>query len=197
MTINDKKEFAELVNQLFRLYLRKAKKDDYISYWDVLKDFDFSEVKEAFNKALDKEPKYIPAPALVLSCIKGDKDIQAVEAWNLVRNSLKKYGMYDKPKFDEVIEKAIEYIGGWVQLCKTTDKQLDYVKRSFLDGFKHYVGTVQKYEMLPVQNETKQIGTKIDPRDTYKNMSPEGRARVNKIIEDAKLKFEGKNNERS
>lgn len=140
MKTNDIAGFAALMTGLGELY-GKAITEAYSEiYWNTLKSFDFADVQRAVKHHV-ADPEYgrfMPKPADIIRWIEGTQDSKALQAWTKVVLAMRRVGSYNSIKFDDpIIHTVIEAMGGWVQLCMTTNHELSFRAIEFQ---KHYVG---------------------------------------------------------
>lgn len=143
MEINEKKAFfaslaviAETVNRKISPILMKA-------YWACLKDYSFTEVQRALSEILKnpdiKKHPYFPLPAEVVEVIEGDINSKSLLAWTEVVRAIRRIGHYDSVVFsDKLIHAVIQDMGGWIQLCQSTQKELIFLQRDFERRYQIY-----------------------------------------------------------
>ncbi len=143
MEINEKQAFfaslaviAETVNRKISPILIKA-------YWACLKDYSFTEVQCALGELLKnpdiKKHPYFPLPADVVEIIEGDINSKSLLAWTEVVRAIRQIGHYDSVVFtDKLIHAVIRDMGGWIQLCQSTEKELPFVQRDFERRYQIY-----------------------------------------------------------
>ena len=123
------KNFMTLLGELFDKSLSDALKD---MYWVILQPFTDDQCKKAFELALTT-CKFFPKPSEILEMINGNQGEQATFAWLRVDQAVKRVGPYESVDFtdDRAINSTIEGMGGWVQLCKTTQNEWKWKKLEF------------------------------------------------------------------
>ncbi|HEY2567204.1 MAG TPA: DUF6475 domain-containing protein [Candidatus Aquirickettsiella sp.] len=143
METNEKKAFfaslaviAETVNRKISPILMKA-------YWECLKDYSFTEVQRALSELLKnpdiKKHPYFPLPTDVVEIIEGDINSKSLLAWTEVVRAIRQIGHYDSVMFtDKLIHAVIQDMGGWIQLCQSTEKELSFVQRDFERRYQIY-----------------------------------------------------------
>lgn len=186
METNEKQVFfaslaviAETVNRKISLVLMKA-------YWECLKDYSFTEVQRALGEVLKnpdiKKHPYFPLPTDVVEIIEGDVQSKSLFAWTEVVKAIRRIGHYDSVIFsDKLIHAVICDMGGWIQLCQHTEKELPFIQRDFERRYQVYCRRQPK--ILPnqltgrlahqnaVNGHEKHIPVAIEFSDNGKNKS--------------------------
>ena len=153
MTHADMTEFVKLMTGLGVLYAKPMSEHLIDIYWQALKNFSFAGVKEALNAHVRNPDtgQYLPKPADVVRYLEGAGQTQALQAWSQVVRTIRAVGCYESVVFDDpIIHAVIEDMGGWLQLCKITQKELPFRAHEFE---KRYLG----YVLHPPQHFPKQL----------------------------------------
>ena len=103
-------------------------------YWQALKRFDLHEVKQAVEKHINDPDsgQYFPKPAALIKLIVGSSQQQALQAWSKVYKAILAIGAYQSVVFDDYLIHAIlGDMGGWVNLCLTSLKDLPFKAQEF------------------------------------------------------------------
>lgn len=103
-------------------------------YWQALKRFDLNEVKQAVEKHINDPDsgQYFPKPAALIKLIVGSSQQQALQAWSKVYKAILAIGAYQSVVFDDYLIHAIlGDMGGWVNLCLTSLKDLPFKAQEF------------------------------------------------------------------
>lgn len=111
-------------------------------YYEELKKYDYKSFKNAVSKILASR-KYpsMPMVAEFVEAIEGDTNDKAIKAWDDVLYAMGRYGVYHSVAFkDRAIMKAIENIGGWIELNNKSENDLKWAKKEFLDAYKAFSG---------------------------------------------------------
>lgn len=98
-------------------------------YWTTLKEFSDEQVSKAFEQAL-ATLKFFPKPAELRELITGTGEEQAHEAWGQILRCLERG---ESPPVE--LHEITRQLGGWGTLRMKTYRELDFVKRDFVDLF--------------------------------------------------------------
>ncbi|CAL7962433.1 conserved hypothetical protein [Gammaproteobacteria bacterium] len=138
----DLAKFAVLITSIGEVYGALFTKASIDIYWNVLKSFDFEEVRIGFYRHL-KNPdvgRFIPKPADIVAAIEGNSQNQALQAWTKVVAAIQYVGCYNSIAFDDfLVHAVIEDMGGWRKICLTAVEQLSFVSREFRERYRGYV----------------------------------------------------------
>ena len=96
-------------------------------YWTSLKEFTDEQVKTAFEQALGSL-KFFPKPSELREIIQGTGDEHGHEAWSEIMFCLER----GKPPPEE-LHHITRSLGGWGNLKLKTYKDLEFVKRDFME----------------------------------------------------------------
>lgn len=82
------------------------------------------------------------------------------KAWEIVDRAVVKYGSWNKDKayatFTDSIQRAVNNIGGWQQVCQTSlGKPWEDLRRNFIFSYKDFIGDTKKQALLPENILTK------------------------------------------
>jgi len=147
MQTHDLAKFATLLADLGELYGKCISEALTDIYWQVLKIFEWPDVKSAFEAHVHNPDcgQFFPKPADIVRFIEGNGEMRALKAWAIVEKALHCVGVYQSVVFDDfLIHAVIEEMGGWVKLCTMTNDDLPFRAREFQ---KRYMGFVIKKPM--------------------------------------------------
>ncbi len=134
MQDTDLKIFSGLMVTMGEAYAKELSGMLIEIYWQCLKCFELSEVREAFKAHL-RNPEvgqFFPKPADLIRLIEGPAEARALGAWTEVQWVIGAVGSYESVAFDDpLIHAVIEGMGGWIELCAMTLKDLDFKALDF------------------------------------------------------------------
>lgn len=138
----DGQAFQQLLTNIGMLYGETVHEKVLETWWGALEHLEFAEVKVAL-KVHVRNPdtgQYMPKPADVMRCLRGDSKTQALQAWSKVEDAICSQGAYASLVFDDaLIHAVIEEMGGWVRLCHTLLKDLPFRAHDFEKRYAAYV----------------------------------------------------------
>lgn len=141
MENKDKENFGKLMASLAELYNRKLSTQLISIYWHVLKDYQYADVQNSLNNII-RDPnigQFMPKPADIVRFIDGDNTTVALAAWTKVMYAIRTVGGWDSVKFDDPkIHAVINDMGGWVEMCRFTTKELNFLAREFESRYLSY-----------------------------------------------------------
>ncbi len=142
MNSNEKSKFVALLAGVSELYSKKLSSQLLDIYWAALNGYSLQDVKTALERHImsPDSGQFMPKPADVVRCLRGDSETQALRAWSLVNRAICEIGAYKSVVFDDsIIHIVIEEMGGWVQLCQLHENELPFRAREFEKRYASYV----------------------------------------------------------
>lgn len=144
MLTDDKKPFLEWLTLLAESFNRKVSSLLLETYWQCLKAYPFTQVKQAILNTLqnpDRQKWSMPTPADLIVLIQGDSHSHALNAWGQVVTAIRTIGRYDSVVFDNpIIHCVIRDMGGWIYLCQQPEKELPFLHHEFEKRYRDYQG---------------------------------------------------------
>lgn len=104
--------------------------------------YDLPDIRRALDAHINDagDGRFMPKPADLVKHIEGDPESRSMRAWTLVEDSIGRVGPYQSVVFDDpAIMASIEDIGGWMEICKVTDKELPFKRNEFVVRYKGYL----------------------------------------------------------
>jgi len=152
MDDSDKKDFAVLFYGLGEYYDKAVTKNLLLIYFDDLKQYSLNEVKKGASKhRLDpKHGTFWPKSADIIRHLQSDisTEDKAELAWSQVMREMRSTGSYGSLKLDDKQAlAAVKALGSWQQLCSSTEKEMTWKKKEFINIYETYEKT--PVELLP------------------------------------------------
>ena len=135
MKKKDEKRFAQLMAVLGEVFdsgnQTSAMKVEI--YFQALTRFTIEELETAVKSVLqNRKTATFPKPAEVAEAILGSKTENAVQAWALVDDTMRKHGNYVSVDFgDRHTHRCIELMGGWDYLGTLTEEEWKWKRKEF------------------------------------------------------------------
>jgi hypothetical protein len=126
-TMTKRENFAVVMTMLGETYGRALTDAMLDGYWLVLEDLSETELKAAARGAISTQ-KFMPTPAELLAYVKPKKDpnLDAIQAWQVVRKAIDKFDyLVATIDFGPLVNAVIRNLGGWDTLCRATLSELD------------------------------------------------------------------------
>jgi len=135
MIDTDKRKFGELMITMADVFDPKGTISPFKTeiYFRVLSGKPIEAIERAIIEII-KTRKFhsFPKPAELLELIDGKNEDRAILAWVCVREAIGSIGGYESVAFDDpVINKVIETMSGWVELCNTETKEMTWKQKEF------------------------------------------------------------------
>lgn len=148
-----REQFVALMAGVAELYGKSLSPQLISIYWEGLRDYEFSEVKDAINLHVRNPDtgQFMPKIADVVKFLEGSTLTQAMRAWQKVTDALRLVGTYSSVVFDDpIIHAVIADMGGWQPLGQVQNDELPFKAREFE---KRYQG----YKVKPPQNYPRKL----------------------------------------
>lgn len=134
MDNSDKGNFARLLMTLAELHTKKLSQQLLDIYWHALKTYEYQDVMLSLNRLIIDPDigQFMPKPADIVRGIEGNNETKAAVAWAKVIRAIRQFGSYESVVFDDQrIHAVINDMGGWVELCRKTTKELGFIMHEF------------------------------------------------------------------
>lgn len=144
MHSRDLEKFTILIAGIGELYGKNISDHLVDIYWQVLKQYQFEDVHNAFQSHIQNPDcgQFLPKPADIVRWIEGSGETKALLAWAKVERAVIQIGSYQSVVFDDpLIHAVLENMGGWVKLCSMKNDQMPFYANEFQ---KRYMGYVNK-----------------------------------------------------
>lgn len=142
METNDMPAFAQIMAGLGELYGKPVSEALIELYWIALKRFDIANIRQAVNMHINNPDagQFMLKPADIVRYLEGNANTKALQAWTKVIHAMRQVGHYDSVVFDDLLIHAVIYdMGGWVEFCKVTEKDLSFRAREFEKRYECYL----------------------------------------------------------
>jgi len=156
---NDFKKALILMSEIYERSLSSASIE---LYYRLLKDYEWSKVRAAFELIL-KTSKFFPKPAEIISLVEQrpdeelEEEIEILNAWKALLVEFKKTSQIEKPRFEKDpepqktrLQETVDALGGWQACCMWEVKDYPYLFRLFSQIYR----TVSLVEKLNHQKLT-------------------------------------------
>lgn len=176
MTNHEMLAFAQLLTAISALYNKAISEMLIELYWRSLKRFEFQAVQNAFMAYIDhtESGQFMPKPADIIRMIEGDVASQALQAWSKVEQAIRVIGRYSTIVFDDpIIHAVITDMSGWIHLCNTSHKELNFRANEFTKRYRGYL--LKKPTVYPkqltgfIEQYNGQHGYKLEPPVLFGN----------------------------
>ncbi len=141
MQAADKPAFKQLLTDAMAFYRQDVSKFALSVWWQACDRYAFEQVAGAITAhAMDPERgQFAPKPADIVRALQGTFTDRSLIAWGKVLDAAQRVGAYQSVAFDDgAIHAAIEDLGGWVNVCRTTHDELPHLQRRFCEQHRTY-----------------------------------------------------------
>ena len=137
MNNTDREAFAKKMIGLAEIYRDPISDMALEIYFDAFREFTYEQFCQGFQEVI-KTHKYknMPNPAEIIEAIEGGKNVKALSAWDKVIIDIRKRGRLQGGTFDSpAITQAVSLCGGWEKICDTEEKNIQFIKKEFLEAY--------------------------------------------------------------
>ncbi len=142
MTSADQEKFTQGLIILAEIYNRKLSSLLLHTYWKCLKKYSLAVFETTlwnFVKNPDVAKRGFPSPAEWVKAIDGDAETKSLAAWTEIVKTIRHIGHYDSVIFnDPLIHRVIDDMGGWIFLCRQSERELIFTQKEFERHYKKY-----------------------------------------------------------
>lgn len=154
MQPTDRAGFKTLMTDALAFYRRDLSAFALSVWWQACQSFDLEQVSKALTAhAMDPEQgRFAPMPADIVKQLQGTRTDRSLIAWGKVLDAAQRVGAYTSVCFDDgLIHVAIEDVGGWVALCRSSMDELQFMQKRFCESYRAYTtrGPVEYPRLLP------------------------------------------------
>ena len=143
MQQSDAAGFQALLTDALAFYRQDASDFALSVWWQACKPFSLEQVQKAFTAhATDAERgRFPPMPADIVKHLQGTQTDRGLMAWGKVLEGIQRVGAYQSVAFDDpAIHAAVEDLGGWTTICRSTMQELPHLQRRFTEAHRAYSG---------------------------------------------------------
>lgn len=142
----ERKDFETIFARITNYYKIETSAYDFMEFCDSFKEFKAGDLEKNFTKLKLVDFSFSRKDELLSAVIRefykillGGIDERAIRAWDSVLFAMNVYGAYASVAFkDKAIMKAIENIGGWVNLNNISESELKWAKKEFIATYKAF-----------------------------------------------------------
>lgn len=141
MNAAQRERFSELLGDALGFYGQAVTAFSLSVWWQACERYEFEQVAKALTAhAMDPDRgQFAPKPADIVRQLQGTHTDRSLMAWGKVFEAMQRIGAYTSVDFGEpAIHCAIEDMGGWQKLCRSTMDELPFVQKRFCETHKAY-----------------------------------------------------------
>lgn len=141
MQPNDRAAFKARLTDVLSFYRQDLSKFALGVWWQACEAFELDQVAKALTAhAMDPERgQFAPKPADVVRQLQGTHTDRSLLAWGKVLDAIQRVGAYQSVVFDDpAIHCAIEDLGGWTKVCRSSFDELPHLQRRFCEMHRAY-----------------------------------------------------------
>lgn len=131
---------ADIVEAAHEFYGQSVSSFGFGVWEHALRDFELPLIAQAFQSyMIQAEGKFCPKPSDIVEILRGNSTDNAKVAWVAAINAVKDYGAGKSVIFDDsIIHRVIADLGGWIDFCMSSEKDLPFMEKRFVDCYKMY-----------------------------------------------------------
>jgi hypothetical protein len=141
MTDSDQDDFAAVLAAVLGFYGQTATRFVVDVWWQACRGFELGQVRKALSAhAVDPDRgQWAPKPADLVRQLNGTQADRSLIAWGKVSDAMASCGAYRSVVFDDsAIHAAVQDMGGWPTVCRTTIDELPFTMRRFSELHRTY-----------------------------------------------------------
>lgn len=142
MRNSDVNDFSSLLTSVYQLYGKDINQGLFELWWNALQRFDIADIRKALSSHVTNTDngQFLPKPADIIRALEGTTQTKGLTAWSKVEKAIRSVGAYQSIVFDEpAIMASIRDMGGWVQLCQVSEKEMPFKAQEFAKRHAGYV----------------------------------------------------------
>lgn len=139
-------EFAQVWSDAWSLYGKEVTPGILDLCFNALQRFELRDIRRALSAHVNNTEHgvYAPKPADVVKFLEGDTKTKSLTAWSKVEKAIRHIGPWQSIVLDDPTAQAvIAEMGGWIDLCKVTEKELPFKCNEFVKRYEGYAGRQQ------------------------------------------------------
>ena len=186
----DKADFKMIMVGIGELYNKEITKPLMRIYFSSLANYSLHDVEQGINAhTMDaKHGSFFPKPADIVRHLQTSEISQedkAMLAWSQVIREIRRTGSYGTLKLDDKQAlAAVKALGSWQQLCNSTETEMTWKKKEFMNIY-------ETYEKTPLDMLPNSMPGRFDLID-HKNEQSESFKRISDGIDDYRAKLKHK-----
>ena len=134
-------DFVDILQLVAEQYGKNPSEGLIALYWQGLKQYDFTTVRDAIGRHLGNTDtgQFMPKIADIIKMMNGSTMDQALSAWAKVDRAMRCVGPYETVVFDDAIIHAVLHdMGGWVGFSTKSDDEWPFVAKEFENRYRGY-----------------------------------------------------------
>lgn len=142
MTDGDMRDFSEVLTAVYALYGKEVTAPVMELWWSALQRFEITDIRKALSSHVTNTDngQFLPKPADIIRALEGTTQTKGLTAWSKVEKAIRSVGAYQSIVFDDpAVMASIRDMGGWVQLCQTSEKEMPFKAQEFAKRHAGYV----------------------------------------------------------
>lgn len=140
----DLESFLELVKGVHTYYAKDLTKALAKIWWNGLCDLEYQAISDALNRYMRNtdQGRFMPKIADVRLLITGNTKDVAMQAFSRLEQAAGRLGAYKSVVFDDpIIHRVVQDMGGWMDICATTEAEWPFRGKEFVDRYRSYLTT--------------------------------------------------------
>ncbi|MES1987495.1 MAG: DUF6475 domain-containing protein, partial [Pseudomonadota bacterium] len=137
---SEKPKFLEFIVSIGEYFNTKLSNSTIDIYFNGLVSYDFEAIKDAGSRYIQMpESKFMPKVADFINMIDGSTKDSALNAWTSLVAAIRLAGPWRSIVSDDpVLLRVVDDMGGWIELCKTSNDDLPFKANEFTTRYRGY-----------------------------------------------------------
>ena len=145
-------KFMEIMLAACAVYDRKPlEKAALRMYWERLRRFSLADVTAAMDTHMDR-CEWFPKPSQLIERIEGSDTDNALVVWAKLISMFER-GDYDVARLGQQAVNAVAAVGGSKKLGRSDYRDLDFIRKDFVEAYEAMGATVSREELRQISNE--------------------------------------------
>lgn len=172
-TIDEQRELVALITDVLGFYGQTTSPFALQVWLQACEGHEVEQVRRALGRhATDPERgQFAPKPADLVRELRGTHTDRSLLAWGKLHEAMQRVGAYTSVVFDDpAIHVAVEDLGGWPRICRSTVEELPHLQRRFCQSHRAYStrpDTAYPPRLVGEHEATNRLGGKRIAPPTY------------------------------
>lgn len=141
MQHDDKSKFLDVLAGVHDFYGKELSEFAGQVWTQACEGYELEQVTKALSAHLmdPERGHYMPKPSDIVRQLQGTNTDRSLIAWGKLLDAMQRVGAYTSVCFDDAaIHAAVEDVGGWQRMCRTSHDDLSYLQHRFCSAYKAY-----------------------------------------------------------
>jgi len=164
-------EFTSIMQIVSEQYGKPLSGGVIALYWQALKDYDLTAVRDALGRHLRNTDtgQFMPKIADIVRMMHGSSQDSAFSGWSKFDKAIRQVGIYRTVVFDDpIIHRVVHDMGGWVSFGEKTEDAWPFLQNEFVARYRGFKSRNERIEYPATligisESHNTKAGKKIEP----------------------------------